>query len=242
MKKINNFIKDNYKLIIPILLILLLFIIFIVYYKVSTKEVYTDNTDKFYQYFSKDKLEYEAVVTTNRRKEVVDFKPKEIGIEFDSTPIYYNNEAKVILPKDMSVVMPTLSCAEYLSKGYSVITYNNNIYNLLTKNYNNKLNHYFFYDSKDLYFFIEEVTLKVNDKEIKLSPFSYVIYKNANNTLAYYDKENDKYEIIMEVTSDVVVSSNYYTIRVDNDYIDYNGSQVLLTTAIDKLNTIDMKD
>lgn len=242
MKKINSFIKDNYKLIIPILLTILLFIVFFVYYQVSRREVYTEKTDTFYQYFSKTKLEYEAVVTTNRKKEVVDFKEKDIGIEFDSTPIYYKNEDKVILPKDMSVVMPTLSCAEYLSKGYSTITYNNNIYNLVTKNYNNKLNHYFFYDSKDLYFFIEEVTLKVNDKEIKLSPFSYVIYKNANDTMSYYDKENDKYEIIMDIKSDVKVSNDYYTIRVDNDYIDYYGNEVLLTTVIDKLNTIDMKD
>ena len=60
--------------------------------------------------------------------------------------------------------------------------------------------------------------------------------------MSYYDRENDKYETIMEINSDVVVSNDYYTIRVDKDYIDYHGSEVLLTSGIEYLNTIDMKD
>lgn len=242
MKQINEFIKLNYKLLIPILLILLLFIVFFIYYQISTKEILTDTNDKFYQYFYGEKYNYEATITTNKKNEVVDFKPTTIEIEFDSTPIYYQNKNKVILPQDMSIVMPTLSCAEYLSKGYSVITYENNIYNLTTKKYNNKLNHYFLYDSKDLYFFIENVILKVNEQEITLSPFSYVIYENYNNTLSYYDKENDKYETIANINSNAIVSNDYYTIHVDKDYLDYYGSEVLLTSGIENLNTIDMKD
>ena len=242
MNKVNSFIKENYKLLIPILLMILLFIVFFVYYQVSSREVLTDNSGKFYQYFYDKKYEYKGIVTTNKRDEIVKFKALDIEINFDSTPIYYDKKNKVILPKDMSVVMPTLSCAEYLSKGYSLVSYKDNVYNLITKNYNNKLNHYFFYDSKDLYFFIENVVLKFNDKEVKLSPFSYVIYKNSNNTMSYYDKENDKYETIMNIDGEVVVGNDYYNIRVDRDYIDYHGSEVLLTSGIENLNTIDMKD
>ena len=233
MENINKFVKENYKLLIPILLMLVLFIVFFVYYKLSTREVLTDNKAKFYQYFYGEKYEYEGVVTTNRKNVVVDFKPVDIEIGFDSTPIYYKSKDSVIFPLDMSVVMPTLNCTEYLSKGYSVITYDKEVYKLVTDKYNNTLNHYFLYDSKDLYFFIEEVLLKYDDKEIKLSPFSYVIY---------YDKVNDKYETISDVVGNVIVSNDYYTINVNRDYIDYYGSEVLLTTDISKLNTIDMKD
>ena len=242
MEKITNFIKNNYKLIIPIMLMILLFVVFFIYYQVSSKEVYTDTTDSFYQYFYEKKTEYEAVVTTNKKGEVTEFKPVTYDIELNSRPIYYKNSDKVILPKDMSVVMPTLSCAEYLSKGFSVITFKDGLYNLVTKNYNNKLNYYFFYDSNDLYFFIEDVVLNYKGKEVKLSPFSYVIYNNRNNSLEYYDKATDTYSSVSSIQGNVTVTSKHYVVVVSDDYIDYFGSEVLLTSAIDKLNTIDMKD
>ena len=242
MEKVNKYIKDNYKLIIPLLLMLLLFIVFFVYYQVSSKDILTDSTDSFYQYFSDSKTNYDAVVTTNKRDEVVGFKSKNNTIDVSGSPIYYKNHDKVIFPMDMSVVMPTLSCAEYLSKGFSVVSYKDNTFNLITEKYNKRLNHYFFYDSKDLYFFIENVKLGFNDSEVNLSPFSYVVYNNRNKVLVYYDKVNDKYEEFSGVNGDVVVSSEYYNIHLEGDYIDYHGSDVLLTSGIENLNTIDMKD
>ena len=242
MEKLNKFIKENYKLIIPIMLMILLFVVFFIYYQVSSKEVYTDTTDDFYQYFDGTKYEYKSVVTTNKKGEVTEFKPSDDTIELDSRPIYYKNSDKVILPKDMSVVMPTLSCAEYLSKGYSVITFKDGLYNLVTKNYNNKLNYYFFYDSNDLYFFIENVVLSYNEKEVKLTPFSYVIYNNRNNSLEYYDKASDTYMSVSDIKGNVKVTSQYYDVVVSDDYIDYYGSEELLTSGISYLNTIDMKD
>ena len=241
MEKVKNFFKENYKLMIPIVLMVVLFLAFIVYYKISISNIFTeDNEDKFYQYFYDKKYEYTGVVTTNKRNEVVGFKTSDYDINFDSTPIYYQKKDKVILPKDMSVVMPTLSCAEYLSMGYSTITFKNSVYNLVTNKYNNKLNHYFLYDGKDLYFFIENVVLKYNNEEVILSPFSYVIVKNGY--VSYYDKANDIYKTI-EVTSEEVVASNdYYTIKVNNDIVDYQGMDIILTSAIENLNTIDMKD
>ena len=48
----------------------------------------------------------------------------------------------------------------------------------------------FLFDGGDLYFFLDEVTLKIGDSEIKLSPMSYVVAK-YNNSISYYDKKND---------------------------------------------------
>ena len=48
MKKVNDVIRENYKLIIPILLMILLFVVFFVYYQVSSKEVLVDNNYNFY--------------------------------------------------------------------------------------------------------------------------------------------------------------------------------------------------
>ena len=122
---IIKIIKDNYKLIIPIALLIVIFIAFLVYYKISIDSDYRiDEEVKVYQYLNGQKVEYSSIISKDRKDVIVDFKPQDININLDSSPIYYEGKNTVILPKNMSVVMPTLSCAEYLSKGYSYITYN----------------------------------------------------------------------------------------------------------------------
>lgn len=238
--KVKEFLKQNYKLMIPIALIVVLFVSFLIYYQVSVNNNYhIDTEDKFYQYFYDKKYEYSAVVSKNKKDVIVDFKPQVVKINLDSTPIYYQKKDIVILPREMSIIMPTLGCAEYLAKGYSYITYKDGIYNLTTTRYHGKLNHYFLYDGNDLYFFIENTTLTVNGEEIKLSPFSYVIAK-YNNYVSYYDKGTDTYKTI-KTDNNAIVKSEYYTIDISKDSIDYYGDDILLTVNIENLNTIDKK-
>lgn len=239
---IKNIIKENYKLIIPIVLMIVLFIAFLIYYNVLIRNNYTkDETIKVYQYFYEKKYEYELTVSKNRKDVIVDIKPQDIKVNYDSTPIYYQGKDIIILPKDMSIIMPTLSCAEYLSLGYSYITYENGIYNLTTKNYNKKLNHYFLYDGKDLYFFIEPVTLTVNNEKIELSSLSYVIAK-YNNSITYYDKKTDTFKIIETTDDNSTIENDYYSINISKDSLNYQGTNIILTSAIENLNTIDKKD
>lgn len=238
---IKNIIKENYKLVIPIVLMIVLFIAFLIYYNVSIRNNYTkDETIKVFQYFYEKKYEYNLTISKNRKDVIVDIKPQDIKVNYDSTPVYYQNKDIVILPKNMSVVMPTLSCAEYLSKGYSYITYENGIYNLTTDKYNKKLNHYFLYDGKDLYFFIEPVILTVNNEKIELSSLSYVIAK-YNNSITYYDKKSDTFKIIETTSDESTIENKYYSINISKDSLNYQGTNVLLTSAIENLNTIDKK-
>ena len=240
MDKVKKFLQDNYKLMIPIVFMVVLFIAFLIYYKVSVSSNYkTDKEEDVFQYFYDKKYEYKAIVSKNRKGVIVDFKTKDISISLDSTPIYLKNNKDVIFPNDMSIVMPTIGCAEYLSPRYSYITFDKNIYMLTTNRYYGKLNHYFLYDGVDMYFFIEDVTLKIDKEEIKLSPYSYVIAK-YNNYISYYDRKSDTYKTINVSNSDINVYNDYYTILVDKDIIDYQGN-VILTSKIDKLNTIDKK-
>lgn len=239
---IKNIIKDNYKLFIPIVLMIVLFIAFIIYYNISIRNNITkDETIKAYQYFYEKKYEYNLVVSKNRKNVIVDLKPQDIKINYDSTPVYYQDKDIIILPKDMSVVMPTLSCAEYLSKGYSYITYENGTYTLTADKYNKKLNHYFLYDGKDLYFFIEPVTLTINEEKIELSPLSYIIAK-YNNSITYYDKKTDTYKMIKTNYNDATIDNDYYSINISKDSLNYQGTNIILTSAIENLNTIDKKD
>ena len=142
--KIISYLKENYKLMIPIALMVVVFIAAIVYYKVTVFDNFTkENEDKFYQWFYDKKVEYNGIFSTNRRNEIVDFKAIDKDIKFDSTPVYFQDKEKVIFPSVMSVVMPTLNCAEYYANKYSYITNekDNNI--LTTEKYSNRLGHYF---------------------------------------------------------------------------------------------------
>lgn len=240
--KIKKIIKENYKIIIPITLMIVIFIAFFVYYRVSVSNNYhIDTEEQVYQYFYEEKYEYTSIISKNKKDVIVDFQPQEIKINLDSTPIYYQDKEIVILPKDMSVVMPTLSCAEYLTKGYSYITYEKGIYTLTSERYNKKLNHYFLYDGLDLYFFIESVTLTVGQEEVKLSPFSYIIARYGKD-ITYYDKQTDTFKTINTTENDTKIENEYYTVYVSKDTIDYQGTSILLTSDIENLNTIDKKD
>ena len=241
MEKFKTLVKENYKIIIPIALIIVLFVSFIIYYKVAILSSITKETkDSFYQYFYDKKYNYEAIVSTNRKDVVVDFKPQEIEINLDSTPIYYEKEEKVIFPKDMSIIMPTINCAEYLSTGYSYISYKNKNYVLTTNKYSNKLGKYVLYDGSDLYFFVDEAKLTIEGQEVTLSPMSYVIAK-YNKYISYYDKKSDTFKTITTTNNDATISNSYYTIEVSKDRIDYYGTSVILTSEISNLNTIDKK-
>jgi hypothetical protein len=245
MNKVKKFIKslkEYYKIIIPLALILVLFIAFFIYYKVSILDNKTYDIDgNFYQYFYGEKYEYKGIVSTNRKGVIVGFKTDDYDIKFDSTPIYYKNKKEVIFPKDMSVVMPTLNCSEYKALGYSSLTYKKGNYTLSTDKYTGKLGRYFLYDGNDLYFFLDEVDLVIGNKKISLSSMSYVVAK-YNNSIAYYDYDNDKYEIINVDNSDIYVENDFYKIYVLKDQLDYYDTEVILTSKISELNSIAMKD
>ena len=241
INKIKEFFMSYYKLIIPVSLILVLFIAFLIYYKISVYDGVTkEETGQFYQYFYGQRYDYEGVVSTNRRDEIVDFKTDDYDIKFDSTPIYYKNKDKVIFPSDVSVVMPTLNCAEYRAGKYSYITKSKDNYIMTSKKYNDRMGRYFIYDGEDMYFFLDEVTLTVGKREIKLSPLSYVIAR-YNDYVYYYDKKTDVAESIKVDHDDSFVKNDYYKIFVSLDNIDYFGTNVILSTKIDDLNPIDMK-
>lgn len=241
-KEIVNWIKENYKIIIPLALILVIFIAFLIYYKVSIlNNITKETTEPVYQYFQGKRYNYNAIITTNRRNIIIDLKTSDYDIEYDATPIYYKDKKRVIFPKDMSVIMPTLNCSEYLSLGYSELIYTKKNYNLKTKNYNGKLGHYFLYDGNNLYFFIEETTLIIGNEKIKLTPLSYVI-ASPNQTITYYNKESDIYQTIEANTDTTTVENDYYKIYPTRDTLDYYGENVLLTSKIDELNTIDNKE
>ena len=85
----------------------------------------------------------------------------------------------------------------------------------------------FLYDGKDLYFFIDNVTIVTGDREINLSPMSYVNCSYLN-MIEYYDKESDTYGSIDYDKGSVYVKNDYMNIDVSLDRVVYKDDFYLL--------------
>ena len=237
-ERLKKSIFDNYKIFIPIILLLLVFLAFIIYYFFSKNFSYSEaKVGSYYQYLGGEKIVYDVEITKNRKEVITGIKPVDRYVEYDSTPLYSVNKDVVIFPSDMSVVIPLLNCSEYLTKSMSYIVYENKRFSLITNNYNNFLGHYFFFDGKDLYFFIEDVTLVVGKQKVELSAFSYVVA--SGDEIIYYDKVSDTMKSIDNDTVDIYIKNEYYTVYVVADYIDYSGQRVILSEDVKYLSTID---
>ena len=94
---------------------------------------------------------------------------------------------------------------------------------LRIKRLDKSFDHMFLYDGKDLYFFLDEVTLIVGNKEITLSPMSYVSCSYLN-MVEYYDYSNDKYVTIELGNENVYVKNDYMNIDVSLDKVIYKDS------------------
>ena len=112
IKKI--FDKKNMKIIIPAIVLLALLIVLFIYLREYKLNNYRDKQDKeLYQYVTNNKIEYTATISYNKKNVNKGFVPKEYSINYNSTPIYFKEESKVILPKDMAIILPLKRLNQY---------------------------------------------------------------------------------------------------------------------------------
>lgn len=235
----KQFIKEKYNILIPIFLGVVILIALFLYgreYK-NNRYAYEKEQD-VYQYFSKNKIEYKATISRNKKDVILDIKSKDFNVSLDSTPIYIKDSDKVIFPKEMSVFFP-IKDKQYLVNALTEVYKKNDLYYINQKGINKSFDYMFLYDGKDLYFFIDTVTLKVGDKEITLSPMSYVNCSYLN-LLSYYDRESDTYEIIEldNNNSTVLVENEYMTVDVSGDKVIYKDDFTMLINEFGSLSKL----
>ena len=89
---------------------------------------------------------------------------------------------------------------------------------------------FFLYDGSDVFFFPDEVTLNIDNKEYKkLGAMSYVRVVGGL-TLIYFDTESDSGEVIELDGKNVSVSSQHINVNVSERSFKSFSSKVLLTT------------
>lgn len=225
-------IKGNYKVIVPILVVLLCVISFIfIYSDYKYKNKRDIREIDVFQYLSHDKLEYSANVSFNRDNKIMDLVPKGLTIEYNSIPIYYSSSDRVIFPKGMDIVFPLKDVMEYHMDKYGVYYRDDNVNYLGDSGSFKDYNYFFIYDYKDLYFFIDDVDIYIDDVYYtSLSPMSYLT-TGGGYTLQYFNKELDELGMIDIEDKVIVVKNDNYEINVSFDYLIVYNREVMLSNG-----------
>ena len=235
----KEFIKKKYNILIPVFLIVVILIAVFLYAREYKNNRYANVNDvSVYQYFSGKRLDYTASVGRNKKMVILNYEPKDFAISLDSTPIYVNDKdsTSVIFPKEMAAFFP-LKEKIYQVDALAECYINHGLTYMRLKKVDNAFDHMFLYDGKNLYFFIDEVTLVVGDREIVLSPMSYVSASYLN-MVEYYDKANDSYEIIDLDNENAIIKNDYMTIDVTLDKVIYNDGLYLLSSDFSGYNKL----
>ena len=99
MEKIIEFCKQKYKILIPIVVVFVLLIAVYFLYREYRYDTYRNKKEvSVYQYFGGVRNDYTAIISYNLKKDIVNIQGKEKTINYDSTPIYYKDEEKIIFP------------------------------------------------------------------------------------------------------------------------------------------------
>jgi len=238
MKKIINFCQENYKILIPVMVgIVLLVTVFFLYREYKYDNTRNKKEFSVYQYFGGMKSEYTAIVTYNLKEAIVDLKAKDKKIEYDSIPVYYKDNENVLFPNEMTIVFPLRDGSQYRLYKYATYYKEDNLHYIKNNIDTGEYNYFFLYDGKDVFFFPEETTLKINNKEYKkLGERSYVTVVGGA-TLIYYDTATDTSEVIELDGDTVTVVNDNMDVNVSERYFLSFGKKILLFSP-DNLNPV----
>ena len=215
MKNIVKFLKEKYKILIPIMVIIVLLVtIFFLY-----KEYIYDNTRNkeevpVFQYFNTVREDYTGVFTYNLKKALIDVSAKDKKINFVSVPIYYKDLSKVVFTHEMSAVFPLIGGSQYKLYKYASFYKVDEVNFIKNNTEEGNYQHFFLYDGNGMYFFPDETILNIGGKKYKeLGPMSYISLV-GNTSLIYYDPSNDTSEIIELTTEKVTVTNEFLDVSI----------------------------
>lgn len=237
MKKVIDYCKAHYKILIPIMAVIVLIGALIFFYKEYRYDNYRNKKEEHvFQYFAGIRNEYTAIITYNLKNSIVDIKPKDAKIEYDGTPIYYLDSDMVIFPKEMTIVFPLREGSQYKLNKYSTYYKEENLHYIKNNVDVGNYSVFFLYDGNGVYFFPYEVSLNVNKKEIvKLSEMSFVYL--TDDSVAYYNYADSESKIINIEGKNVSISSENININLTEKYLISFGKEVLLFGP-NKLNPV----
>ena len=229
MDKVIKFCKEKYKILIPVMVVVVLLITVYFLYREYRYDSYRNKVEaKVYQYFGGIRTDYTAVLTYNLSDKLIEVKPKTEKIEYDSTPIYYQKEDKVLFVKEMNIAFPLREGSQYKLYKYSFLEEVDGADVITTNSGENTYTNFFLYDGKGLYFFVNEMTIYIDGEEyIKLSPMSYVEIIGGY-TMVYYDKETNDSKVLEIEGKEITAVSDNINVNLSRKYILVSSKKILL--------------
>ena len=238
MGNIIRFFKERYKIFIPVMVVLVLLVTLYFLYREEIFDNFRNKKEiEVVQYFGGIKTEYTAIFTYNLKDILIDIKAKDKKIEYDSTPIYVKDKDEIVFPEAMSLVFPLKEGSQYKVYKYGLYEWNSDGSYITSNGIKKDYSYYFLFDGKKLFFFPDEVTLYVDNKEYKkLSKNSYVKIVGGY-TMEYYDKDSDSGDLIEIQGKTITVKNEQYEACLTERYVMSFGKKVLLVNP-DKLNSL----
>lgn len=184
-----------------------------------------------YQYFAGEKNIYTGKVTLSLDDDISKIETKE-GIEdMKDAPIYFQNiDNEVLTSNNMLLIFPRINNKNYRINAFSRVVYDKDsatAYYYLGKE-KIFLDEVFLFDGSNLYLFLSNVSVVIDDETYELSPLSYIIV-NYKEQIEIYDKATDKYTIIDTHEKDVIATLNTHKINLSVDMV--NNNRLLLKSA-----------
>ncbi|MDD4187740.1 MAG: hypothetical protein PHX04_03150 [Bacilli bacterium] len=231
MKK--NLIK--YGTILSLLAILIVVLVALFFRKNLTEEKFENH--KFYQYLSGIKFEYSGNLKVKNDNSITELLFEDTKVVLDTTPLYYQDEKKVLFPKTMSLIYPKSNVEQYKIVYFSKLLNEDDTIYIQNHKQNKPLYNCFLYDGEDLYFFIENTKIQIGSAEIELSPMSYIIL-SYNDNIQIYDYEKEEFTKIDTYNEEVTATSSGYKINLSIDAVIYNNESRLLIKNLEYLQNL----
>lgn len=232
--------KINFKLLSSIVVIIALFVIVLslLFFKKTAEEENLEN-QSFYQYLSGIKFEYSGNLRITKGGNITELIFDEVKVVLDSTPLYYKDEKKILLPQNMSIVYPLSNSTQFKTNFFSRVYIEDNTIYLQDGRLNKVLSNCFLYDGKDLFFFIEETKILIDEEEITIQPLSYAVL-TYNDNIQIYSYDIDQFKtIVIKEKKDILATAKGYTVNLSIDSVEYNTKSRLLIKNMGYLKNIE---
>ncbi len=231
-KKNENWFKDNVlKIVIFLTLLIILVIVALFIINLNTENI---EEKDFYQWIGQGKVEYTGAMKILYNGEVSELQTENENIELDFTPVYYKDEPKMLFSNDMALVQPLNNGSMNKLPRFSVLEEKEDGIYLDSRKEDKKIENSFLFNGKDLYVFLEETTIIIDEIEYVVSPMSYanVSYKQM---VEIYDKKSDVGNVIITEDSSVIAKTGNYEIDMSIDSLKTGTKEQLLIKTIDSL-------
>ena len=235
-KKMTDFFKKNYIWLILLLILIIVAILFA--FRENIDKVIIKDHD-LHQYTDGIRLEYTGEIMIDKETdEITQLSVKDLVMELGSDPIYYEDESKVLFPKNMAVIFP-MHGSQYKVNYYTTVYRDLEDIFIDDRSLNRTVKNAIIYDGGDIYLLVDKSTVTIGEKKIEVSPLSLVVANTQNKVAYVYNYEKDEFSEFLDLKDEVIISTDSYKVNASLDLMYYNGKSRLFIKSIDKLKNIE---